>query len=151
MYIADVVNPADLDGVEPTIVGGPIVGTVERFPLKIFFNAPEGTVGIENFLPGVETHWAFFHNEFQYIVQGEAEISYTLVPNHDKVNTVTIKKGQCYLILNGTRATFRVKSKEPFTHLFVIMPRYNMDKWLLKREYDGVPVAEYMKKIGRPI
>ncbi|MBI2869558.1 MAG: hypothetical protein HYX96_07025 [Chloroflexi bacterium] len=149
MYLTDVVNPADLDGVEPVVVGGPIIGTRELFPLKILFNQPEATVAIENFLPGIETHWAFFHNEFQYILQGEAEVSYTLVPNHDKVNTVTIRKGQCYLILNGTRATFRVRSKEPYTHLAVIMPRYNMDRWLLKRDYDGVPLAEYMAKSGK--
>ena len=145
MLIANV-NPADLDGVEPLVCGGPIVGTTERFPLKIYINDTKATVGVENFLPGDTVHWAFYHDEFQYILQGEAEVSYTLVPNHDKVNTVRIKKGQACLILNGTRATFKVLSKEPYTHLFVIMPRYNMDRWLLKGEYDGIPLAEYIEK-----
>ena len=145
MIVADV-NPADLENIEPIVCGGPIVGTTTRFPLKVLINDPRATIGIEDFLPGETIHWSFYHNEVQYILQGEAEITYTLVPNHDKVNTIRIGKGQTCLILNGTRATFKVLSKEPFTHLFVIMPRYEMERWLLKREYDGVPLNEYIEQ-----
>ena len=145
MLIADI-NPDDLKGVEPLICGGPIVGTTSRFPIKVLVNDSRATIGIEDFLPGDTVHWSFFHDEVQYILQGEAEVTYTLIPNHDKVNTVRIKKGQAYLILNGTRATFRVLSKEPYTHLWVVMPRFELDRWLRKREYDGIPLNEYIEQ-----
>ena len=145
MLIADI-NPDDLKGVEPLVCGGPIVGTTSRFPVKILVNDARATIGIEDFLPGDTVHWAFFHDEFQYILQGEVEVTYTLIPNHDKVNTVRIKKGQAYLILNGTRATFKVLSKEPYTHLWVVMPRFELDRWLRKREYDGIPLNEYIEQ-----
>lgn len=147
MLIADV-NPKDLEGVEPLEFGGPIVGTTERFSLKALINVPQATVGIEDFLPGTTVHWAHFHDEVQYILQGEVEATYTLVPDHSKVNTVRIKAGQSVLILNGTRATYKVLSKEPYSHLFVIMPRYHFDKWLLKQEYDGIPLSEYRQRMA---
>ena len=144
MIVADV-NPADLKGLKMEF-GGPIVGTVANFPLKPLLNVPQALIGIEDFLPGSTNHWAFWHDEAQYILQGEAEVTYTLVPDHRKVNTIRIKAGQTYLIISGTRATFRVLSKEPYTHLFVIMPRYNYDRWLLKGEYEGVPLSDYIEQ-----
>ena len=68
------------------------------------------------------------------------------MPNHDKVLKTTIKKRQAYLILLGTRATFKVTSKEPYSHLWVAMPRFEMDRYLLKREYGGIPIQEYFKQ-----
>lgn len=143
MFICNI-SPDELANVEPIVCGGPVVGTLERFKMKMHVNRPEGSIGIEDFLPGSEVHWAFFHHEFQYILQGEAEVAYTLVPNHDKVVKTTIKKGQACLILSGTRATFKVTSKEPYTHLWVVMPRFDMDRFLLKREYEGTSVQEYV-------
>jgi hypothetical protein len=55
--------------------------------------------------------------------------------------TRTARKGDTYLILNGTRATFRVTSEVPYLHACVIMPRYHLDKWLLREEY-GDPADE---------
>tara|TARA_Y100000310_G_scaffold205596_1_gene205968 strand:+ start:11 stop:490 length:480 start_codon:yes stop_codon:yes gene_type:complete len=148
MFVTNV-NPQDLDGVEPIELGGPIVGTVERFPFKALINTPQALVGIENFLPGSTIHWAFWHDEVQYILQGQAEITYTLVPNHNKVNKILVDKGQACLILSGTRATFKVLSEEPYTHLSVIMPRYNYDRWLLKEEYEGLSLATYIKQAAQ--
>ncbi len=148
MFICNI-DPNELANVEPIVCGGPMVGTLERFKVKVHINRPEGTIGIEDFLPGTETHWAFFHHEFQYILQGEAEVTYTLVPNHDKVVKTTIKKGQAYLILLGTRATFKVTSREPYTHLWVAMPRFDMDRYLLKREYEGIPVQDYVEQVKK--
>lgn len=148
MIIANV-NPEDLTGEKVQEFGGPIVGNVERFRLKALINVPQALVGIEDFLPGSVVHWAFWHDEVQYIIQGQAEITYTLPPNHRKVNTIVVGKGQTYLVLNGTRATFKILSKEPYTHLFVVMPRYNYDRWLLKEEYDGTPLSTYVPRTGQ--
>ncbi len=149
MFVANV-DPKELDGMEPGEFGGPIAGTVEHFlPGKPYINIPQAMIGIENFLPGTTVNWVFFHDEAQYILQGEAEITYTLLPDHTKVNKIVVGKGQVCLILNGTRATFKVLSKEPYTHLSFIMPRYHIDRWLLKQEYDGIPLSTYIEQAER--
>lgn len=147
MFVTDV-NPAEFEGLEMPEWGGPIIGTTQQFIMKALVNVPQALIGIEDFMPGSTVNWAFWHDEFQYILRGEAEITYTLVPDHSKVNTVRIKAGQCYLILNGTRATFKVLSKEPYTHFWVNMPRYHYDRWILKQEYDGVPLSTYRQQLG---
>ena len=148
MIIADV-NLEDLDKMEPLELGGPVVGTVERFKPINLLNVPQALIGVEDFLPGTITHWAFWHDEVQYVIRGEAEVTYTLVPNHDKIDTVRIGPGKVYLILSGTRVSFKVTSEEPYTHLCVVMPRYHYDRWLLKKEYDGISLAEYRKQMGQ--
>lgn len=148
MIVADV-NLADLDKMEPMVFGGPMVGSVERFKPINLINVPQALIGVEDFLPETTTNWVFWHDEVQYIIRGEAEVTYTLVPNHAKVNTVRIGPGQVYLILSGTRASFKVTSKEPYTHLAVIMPRYHYDKWLLKQDYEGISLTDYRQQMGQ--
>ncbi|MBI2869804.1 MAG: hypothetical protein HYX96_08275 [Chloroflexi bacterium] len=150
MIIADV-DLEKLAKTPPMDFGGPIVGTVQRFTPNNLINLPQTLIGVEDFLPGSTVDWVFWHDEVQYILQGEADVTYTLVPNHDKVNTVHIGPGKVYIILNGTRATFKVTSKEPYTHLCVISPRYHYDRWLLKKEFEGVSLAEYRQRMGQAV
>ena len=134
-------DPAVLDDAGEMEFGGPVVGEKERFRVQFLVNDRAGTIAIEDFPAGRETRWAFWHDEVHFILEGEAEISYTLPPNHGKVVTRTARKGNTYLILNGTRATFRVTSEAPYLHACVIMPQYHLDKWLLREEY-GDPAEE---------
>lgn len=124
-----------LDEVGELEFGGPVVGEKERFRVKFLVNDRAGSIAIEDFPPGRETRWAFWHDEVHVVLDGEAEISYTLPPNHRKVVTRTARKGDAYLIVNGTRTTFRVTSEAPYLHACIIMPRYQFDKWLLREEY----------------
>ncbi len=137
-------DPGELDKVGEMEFGGPVVGEKERFRVKFLVNDRAGSIAIEDFPAGKETRWAFWHDEVHFVLDGEAEISYTLPPNHRKVVTRNTKKGDAYVIVNGTRATFRITSKTPYLHACVIMPRYNFDKWLLREEY-GEPVESREK------
>jgi hypothetical protein len=67
--------------------------------------------------------WAFFVDEFHYVLQGTADITYTSHPLHDKEEKLTVKPGDAYFCSKGTRATWKIISSEPFLYLNVIMPR----------------------------
>ena len=108
---------------EPDVYGGPRVGTTSRMQLQWLVNDPRATICQEAFAPGEEVSWAFWHSEVHIILSGEAEVSYTLPPNHRKVVTRTYGPGDTYLIPDGARLTTKVTSDVPYVHIGVIMPR----------------------------
>jgi len=115
--------------------GGPEVGSKEQFKVQFLVNDPRGIIANEAFLPGTTVRWAFWQDEVHVIQGGEAEVSFTLPPNHHKVVTKIFRKGDAYLILNGTRATFKVAPGEPYLHVCIMMPRMEYARWQLKGEY----------------
>ncbi len=115
--------------------GGPEVGSKEQFKVNFLVNDPRGIIAYEAFLPGTTVRWAFWQDEIHVIQGGGATVTYTLAPNHRKVVTKTFRKGDAYLILNGTRATFRVAPGEPYLHVCIMMPRLEYARWQLKEEY----------------
>lgn len=114
--------------------GGPEVGTQEQFKVSFLVNDPKGIIAYEAFLPGTTVRWAFWHDEIHIIIGGEAEVEFTVAPNHGKIGTRKYAKGDAYLILNGTRATFRVTSPDPYLHVCVMMPRTEYARWQVKEE-----------------
>ncbi len=110
--------------------GGPKVGT-SAGPVKLgmCINVPEAQVGVEDFPPGTELDWAFHYNEVHLILEGKAEITYTLGADSNKIFKAVAEKGDTYLIPCGARAHWKVISKEPYRHYWVIMPRYKYEKW----------------------
>ena len=123
-------NLEELDKLPYTEFGGPIVGT-KSGPGRLItaINVPEAWVGVEDFEPGTELRWSFHYNEVHLILEGKAEISYTLAANPDKIFKAVAEKGDTYLIPCGARVTWKVVSKEPFRHYFIIAPRYYYEKW----------------------
>ena len=115
--------------------GGPEVGSKEQFKVNFLVNDPRGIIAYEAFLPGTTVRWAFWQDEVHVIQGGEAEVTYTMAPNHHKVVSKTFRKGDAYLILNGTRATFRVAPGEPYLHVCIMMPRMEYARWQLTEEY----------------
>jgi ethanolamine utilization protein EutQ (cupin superfamily) len=113
---------------EDMTFGGPVVGTEERFKVQFLVNDPRATLAYESFEAGSTVNWAFWHDEVHVITKGEAEVSYTLGPNHRKVVTKTFSAGDTYLIPNGTRAQFKVGPDEAYLHVCVIMPRFEYSK-----------------------
>lgn len=110
--------------------GGPIVGTKSGpSRLAVLISLPEAEVGLEDFLPGPEFHWSFHYDEVHLILEGKAEITYTLPANPSKILKMVAEKGDTYLCPRGMRATWKVVSKEPFRKFCVIMPRYYYEKW----------------------
>jgi mannose-6-phosphate isomerase-like protein (cupin superfamily) len=132
MFGRDNVFSSEMDGVEIIEIGSPIVGGKEKLKLKRLINDPAATVSLEDFLPGEELNWAFWHDEVHLVISGKAEIHYTLPPSHNRIRKKITGRGDTYLILNGSRVKFKVISREPYRHYCVIMPRYHYEKWLLE-------------------
>jgi mannose-6-phosphate isomerase-like protein (cupin superfamily) len=113
---------------EPLTFGGPIVGSEETFQVQFLVNDPRATIAYEAFAGNSTVNWAFWHDEVHVIMGGEAEVTYTLGPNHRRQVTKRFGPGDTYLIPDGTRATFRILSDEPYLHVCVIMPRFEYSK-----------------------
>lgn len=134
-------NHEELDMAPVREFVGPVVST-KTGPVRLgkpLINVPEAFVALEDFMPGTEFHWSFHYNEVHLILQGKAEISYTLPANPDKIMKMVAGKDDTYLCPCGMRATWKVISQEPYRHYCVIMPRYYYEKWQrdLVREEKG--------------
>jgi mannose-6-phosphate isomerase-like protein (cupin superfamily) len=113
---------------EELVFGGPNVGSEERFKVQFLVNDRRGTLAYESFAAGSTVNWAFWHDEVHVITRGEAKVTYTLGPNHRKQVTKTFRKDDIYLIPNGARVRFEVAPGEPYLHVCVIMPRFELSK-----------------------
>lgn len=133
------VGAKEMDELPWIEIGGMVPGTLEKIRLRRLIGDSAGTLSIEDFLPGKEMKWAFWHDEMQIVLSGKAEITYTLPPSHREVKKFIANEGDAYLILGGTYATFNVLSDVPYRHLTIIMPRYHYEKWLLE---DAVKVPK---------
>ena len=125
------VNLEELDKSAIIEFGGPKVGTsAGPFRIQTCVNVPEAWVVVEDFMPGQEADWAFHYNEVHLILDGKAEITYTLpADGSTKIFKAVAEKGDTYLIPCGARVHWKVVSKEPYRHYCVIMPRYSYEKW----------------------
>ncbi len=99
--------------------------------IAVFNDEPGATTGVEDFRPGDEVEWNFYHDEVQYIIKGKAEITYSLPPVHRKWYKTSAEEGCVYLIPRGARVKFKVIGNDPYRHLFVVMPGgfYPADKF----------------------
>lgn len=127
MYGATLDDEA-LEASEELAFGGPIVGTEERFKVQFVLNDPRATIAYESFAAGSTVNWAFWHDEVHVVTKGEARVQYTLAPNHRKVVTKTFQAGDTYLIPDGARVRFEIVSDEPYVHVCVIMPRFELSR-----------------------
>lgn len=108
--------------------GGPVVGTEERFQVQFLVNDRRATIAYESFAAGSTVNWAFWHDEVHVVTGGEAEVTYTLGPNHRKQVVKRFGAGDAYLIPNGARVRFDIVSEGPYLHVCVIMPRFEFSK-----------------------
>ena len=61
--------------------------------IAIFNDEPGATTGVEDFRPGDEVEWSFYHDEVQYILKGKADIAYSLPPLHQRWLRPRLKRG----------------------------------------------------------
>ena len=83
---------------------------------------PGVQINYEDFVKGDDIVWTLAHDEVQYVVSGEAEITYHLPPLMQETGKVVAKAGSVYLMPRGCRVVWRVLSDEPFRHLCVCFP-----------------------------
>lgn len=89
--------------------------------IKRYVTHPDGSISLEDFAPGDVVTWSFWHPEVHIILEGEAEVTYSLPPLHMEEKKTVIRKGEAYLIPAGATLKWKVTSKEPYRHLCVIM------------------------------
>ena len=83
----------------------------------------EGVVSVEDFGAGETISWFFPEPEVQYILKGEAELTYSMgSTSHTETKTITIKEGDCYIIPAAARLTFKVAPGAPLRKFCVLMP-----------------------------
>ena len=83
---------------------------------------PGVQINYEDFVKGDDIVWTLAHDEVQYVVSGEAEITYHLPPLMQDSGKVVAKAGSVYLMPRGCRVVWRVLSDAPFRHLCVCFP-----------------------------
>jgi ethanolamine utilization protein EutQ (cupin superfamily) len=111
----------DPSAMKPTYIETRCV-TMDVAVFAVFNDEPGATTGVEDFRPGDEVEWSFYHDEVQYILKGKAEISYSLPPMHRRWYKTSAEEGCIYLIPRGARVKFKVIGNDPYRHLFVVMP-----------------------------
>lgn len=85
--------------------------------------AREGIAVLESFPAGKITHWVFWYDEIQYIMDGKAEVTYTLPANRFTVEkTMTVEKGDVYIIPKGADIYWNVDPSGPLKKLCIVMP-----------------------------
>lgn len=92
---------------------------------------PEALVALESFKAGQVTRYIFWHNEVQYIMDGEATLTYSLpITRFSKEYELHVTKGDAYVIPLGADIKFAVSDAGPLQKLCVAMPgpaRYQPD------------------------
>jgi hypothetical protein len=83
-----------------------------------------GHITLEEFVPGDIMTCAYYCTEIHYVLQGEAEISYSLPPffQKEKVKKTYAKAGDAYLMYCGERVTFKITSDVPYRHICFLQP-----------------------------
>jgi len=112
--------------------------------MKRLIKEPACNMVIEDFEPGQEITWWFWHDEIHYIIKGKAEVTYSLPGLHLKKERATIEAGDAYLIYRGERITWKVVSKEPYRKFCVVMPAIPLPSGdhLIQEHYEKhVPIA----------
>ncbi len=83
---------------------------------------PACQINYEDFLKGPDIVWTLAHDEVQYVVSGEAEVSYHLPPLMLESGKVVARTGSVYYLPRGCRVVWRVLSDAPFRHLCITYP-----------------------------
>jgi oxalate decarboxylase/phosphoglucose isomerase-like protein (cupin superfamily) len=83
---------------------------------------PSSFAAVEHFAPGETVYWCFMGDEWQYVLKGEADITYSLAATmHTEEREIHVGPGDLYAIPAGARLRWTVTSKEPFMHLCVVV------------------------------
>jgi hypothetical protein len=114
-------NPAGVSGEEyrkvETVLSKKGYCFVRRMVRK-----PAGHITLEDFVPGDTITHVFYHTEAHYIISGEAEITYSMPPFHQKEEKLIARAGDTYLMYCGERVTWKIISDVPYRHIGIMMP-----------------------------
>lgn len=144
--ILDTLPKIHLDPNDEQIEVRSLRGTWAVHPSVIW--KPEALVALESFPAGKTTRYMFWHNEVQYIVEGKAELTYSLpITRFSVEKKLVVQKGDAYVIPCGADIKFAVDPSGPLQKLCVAMPgpaRYRPDLMPAEARFPGLksPDAE---------
>ena len=96
--------------------------TVGNIYMKRLLREPAGHLTLEEFRPGEDVAWPFWHHEVHVIVSGRAELTVASPPALKTNETFLTEAGDAYMIHRGDVIRFRVMSDEPYRHLCIVIP-----------------------------
>jgi mannose-6-phosphate isomerase-like protein (cupin superfamily) len=108
---------------QPTLKTTVLTGSYYKFT-QTRIATLNGYAQVTEFAPGQPWSWAFQCDEFHYILQGKAEMVYSLGGmHHTERKTMHIEAGDIYLIPLGARIEWKIDPKDPPVRaLNIIMP-----------------------------
>lgn len=92
------------------------------YPIGKPLVTPYGTGAVEDFGSGETVRWQFWHAEAHYILDGTAEVRYSLPPWFDEEKRMTVEAGDLYIIPPGADLRWTVTSPAPLRKLCIILP-----------------------------
>ncbi len=102
----------------------PILGEMPKVNINVLapetvqtgttFSTANCSAEVDEFPAGSTVFWFFDYDETHYVLEGEAEMTYTMAgTSHTVVKKAGIKRGNFYLVPMGVRITWRVSDKGP--------------------------------------
>lgn len=88
-------------------------------------NQPNCQIIVEDFMPGQTLEWVFTHDEMQYCLSGEMDLTVWLPPLYQETVTTKVKAGSMYTFPIGARMKLTVTSAEPLRHICFCPPSPN--------------------------
>ena len=84
---------------------------------------PEGWVVVEEFPAGATRSWPGYFPEVHYVLEGKAEITYSLGSTRfTEQKKMIAEAGDCFLMPNGAFMEWKVDPAGPYIWLTIIMP-----------------------------
>ena len=78
---------------------------------------------VDEFPAGSTVFWFFDYDETHYVLEGEADMTYTMAgTSHTVVKKANIKRGNFYLVPMGVRITWKVSDKGPLRLFWFTQP-----------------------------
>jgi quercetin dioxygenase-like cupin family protein len=85
-------------------------------------NQPNCQIIVEDFMPGQSLEWVFTHDEMQYCLSGEMDLTVWMPPLYAEKIETTIKAGTMYSFPVGARMRLTVTSDIPLRHICFCPP-----------------------------
>ena len=103
---------------------------------------PEALCHLQSFHAGKTTRYIFWHTEVQFVVEGKAQLSYSLpITRFSVEKTMTVEKWDAYVIPCGADIKFEVDPSGPLYTFCVAMPgppRYRSDLMAPEARWPGL-------------
>ena len=100
-------------------------------PTYLYVFGPEGNlnyanayVSMERIAAGSVRQWYFpYDSEFHYILQGKAEMTYSLDgSDHTQLKTMSIEEGDVFIIPRGARIKWKMSDDMDMVRLIILIP-----------------------------